>query len=440
MNVFYLARHPTPDDSKAVEIASGPAETARDRESTSSLETLASSIEAHREASSVVMMSSEAPVSAPVTTAPAKQTDGDLTEMQSPRPLRGGTHISGDQDIGQPSLFELDATVASKTVSANGNLKAYQPGSASQRPHVTTRVFRDGRVNGPLSQRTTVVPPLRFRSTTPTTVLHHPNTPDANKRRSPSEGSEGDPFWSDPKTSATTIGTPSPSITRLRSSQLEGSPGLLGLHDTQQEILSLLNKLQSAHIAHTNKEVEAALERCQSDLRARSKDKTIGSAEGNILDREAARIARVGGTPTKPARETTEDAALLRSIRRELTRLVEDARDAMDAAAQAKSQAAASSSATRETKGYIPYRVDDDGRVAALNSENLELRSEVQGLKKQVEQLRAEKEQAYKEGEQARKEKSDLFSKVDRLTDEVKAYRRDTPWEKDWNVGDRKSG
>lgn len=212
----------------------------------------------------------------------------------------------------------------------------------------------------------------------------------------------------------------------------------MDLHDTQGEVLSILKKLENAHRVHTANEVEAALERCQVDLRVRSKDKAIGTAEGNILDREAARIGRVGGTPTKTGRET-EDAVLLRSLRRELIRLVEDARAAIDAADQAKSQAA-SSSGPRETRGYIPYRVGDDSRVAALNSENLELRSEIRELKKQVDQLQAEKEQACKEGELARKEQSDLFSKVDRLTEEVKGYRRDAPWGKDWNAGSRKSG
>lgn len=461
MDDIFLARHPTPEDyNKAVNMNSGSVETARDRESTRSLTTSASTIDAHKEGSPVVAMSSETPPSAPVMASRTEQTDGDLTGLQSPRPLRAAPHISGSQHMGQLSplpvssprlsTYELEATVVSKTTASNGISKAYQPGSASQRTSVTSQGYRDGRGYGPSNCFRTVPGPLKIGSTTPATAIHHSNTSKANTPRRTSEGSESDPFLGTgrpmvsfpsspgPMTSGTTIETPSPSIARLRSSQLEGTSGLLDLHDTQGEILLLLKKLENAHRTHTNNEVEAALERCQVDLRARSKDKAIGTAEGNILDREAARIGRVGGTPTKPSRET-EDAALLRSLRRELIKLVEDARAAIDAADQAKSQAA-SSSGSQETKGYIPYRVGEDSPLAALNSENLELRSEIRELKNQVDRLQAEKELACKEGELARKEKSDLFSKVDRLTEEVKGYRRETPWRKDWNTGSSRIG
>jgi len=388
--------------------------------------------------------SSDTPVSAPVTTPPTEPTDENLMKLQFPRPLRFGTYINDIEHISHERpltvvrphnrAYELEATTPFKTV-ANGGFTAYQPGRASQRSSEKSCDLRKRQDDGTPSRLTARPKPVEDVGNTPATAIHHSKALDTTKKgRSTDKKNGSDPFLGTGKPlelfrssngaarRATTTELPSPSLTRLRSSQLGGTPGFLTLHDVHEEVLSLLDMLRAAHRDHTAKEVDAALQRCQEDLMARSKDKTIGTAEANILDREAARIGRARGETARRA-PNTEDAAFQESLRLALARLIGDARAALDAAAQEKSQAA---SASREGKEYIPHLFEDDSRMTALNNEN-------RTLKDQVDRFQADT--------------SDLQKKLDGLTKELKAYRRDLPnpmewgpWGKEWNTDSKRGG
>lgn len=463
MDDISLATHPTPEDcNKAVKMDSGSAETARDRESAQSLATPASSIEVHWDGSPAMTMSSGTPVSAPLPTPPSEQTDVKNTKMHSPGPLRLGTYISGNEHISYQSplsvinphtrLHELDATIQSNTV-ANGDFSAYHPGSYVQRSFEKSCDPRKGPGDGTPSRSTAYSKPVKDVGTTPATAIHHPKASEATKKKGKSvdEESGSDPFLGTGKsveifpsiniatTRATAADLASPSPARLQGSQLGEVPGLLNLHDAHEEVLLLLNKLKTNHRTHTKNEVDAALKRCQDDLRARSKDKTIGMAEANILDREAARIGRARGEATNQApiadkSNSGEDAAFQNSLRLALTRLLRDARAALDAVAQTKSQSA---SPSRATKAYIPYRVEDGSRVTVLKNEN-------QTLKDQMEHIQAETSDMQKK---LRAEILDLQKKHDGFTTQLNAHRRDmsyptesSPWGKEWNGDSRRGG
>lgn len=241
---------------------------------------------------------------------------------------------------------------------------------------------------------------------------------------------------------------PSPTPVRPRANQPGGTPGLLSLHDVHDEVISILNTLKTTHRDQTKNAVDAALKKCQEDLKARSQDKNIGTAESNILDREATRIGRARDELSKQTPETNgasslgEDAAFEKRLRLELTRLMEDASAAIEAASQAKSRAeieAASqtksqaASASRGRGGHTPHRTVNDYRLISLSSENRTLIG-------QVKQLQAEKAQALRE-------KSDLQRRLDELQDEVKPRRQDQPfeaklgpWGKDWNPDSKRGG
>lgn len=335
----------------------------------------------------------------------------------------------------QTRSYELDSTLPSRNVT-NSSFTAYRPGGTQgsfDRPHDP----RQGQADS-LPSRSTARPKLtKDVEATPATAIHHSKASGATKkkRRSTNKETEGDPFLGTGKPMkrssiiiATTRKTeipPSPSPARLRSSQRGGAPGLLNLHDAHDEVLSLLDKLKTTHRNQTMNEVDAALEGCQEDLKARARDKNTGTAESNILDREAAKIGRARDEASKQAPEADgaaslgEDAAFEESLRLALVRLMEDARAALEAVAQAKSQAA---SASRATGGYTPYRAGEDFRLMSLNG--------------QVRRLRAEKEKALREN-----------SDLQRRLDELQASRRDEPsgpklgpWGKDWNIDSRRGG
>ncbi|KAK7727311.1 hypothetical protein SLS63_007130 [Diaporthe eres] len=343
----------------------------------------------------------------------------------------------------QTRSYELDFTLPSGNV-ANSSFTAYRPGGTSQGSFDRPRDPRKGQADS-LPSRSTARPKLaKDVEATPATAIHHSKASCATKkkRRSTNKETEGDPFLGTGKpmrrssiniaTTRTTEIPPSPSPARLRSSQLGGTPGLLSLHDAHDEVLSLLNTLKTAHRNQTMNEVDAALEECQEDLKARAKDKNTGTAESNILEREAARIGRARDEASRQAPEADgatclgEDAAFEENLRLALTRLIEDARAALESAAQAKSQAASASAAPG---GYIPYRAGEVFRLNALNFEN-------QHLNGRVRRLQAEKEQALRKN-------SDLQKRLD----ELQASRRDEPfgpklgpWGKDWNIDSRRGG
>lgn len=343
----------------------------------------------------------------------------------------------------QTRSYELDFTLPSRNV-ANSNFTGTPQGSFD-RPHDPRKGQADS-----LPSRSTARPKLaKDVEATPATAIHHSKSSNTTmkKRRSTNKDPADDPFLGTGKpmrrssvhiaSKMATENLASPSPARPRNSQLGGTPGLLSLHDDHDEVLSLLNTLKTTQRNQTKSEVDAALRRCQEDLKARAKDKNTGTAESNILDREAAKIGRARDEASSQAPEADDGAASLgenaefeESLRLALTRLIEDARAAIEAVAQAKSQAA---SASRATGGYIPYRAGEDFRLTSLNFEN-------RTLSQQVKRLQAEKEQALREN-------LDLQRRVDELLDEVKARRRDQafeaklgPWGKDWNIDSRRGG
>lgn len=378
--------------------------------------------------------------------------DTSPTPMSPDKPLSAGSRINSDyRDIDQQdsemffksqrSSYELEANVSAKGL-ANLKTTAYPRDPAFEEFRDGPYAVPEGAAGGVLSLPRVRSRPVRDVGATPATAIHHPMALDVtkNKRRSIDKATRDDPFLGTGRPlrrssiSSTTMRTPddlpSPSPSRLRSSQLGHSPGLLSLHDAHDEVLSILDTLKTTHRNQTKKEIDAALMRCQEDLKARAKDKNTGTAESNILDREAARISRARDEAYKQAPEaggTTssgEEAEYEDTLRLALTKLMEDARSALDAVAQAKSQAA---SASRARSGYTPYRAGEDYQLTALNFENRTLRDKVK-------RLEAEKEQA-------EKEKSDQQSRLDGLLAEVKARRREQPlgasfgpWGKEWNV------
>lgn len=400
-------------------------------------------------------MSSDTPVSALLPTPPDEQTHVKNTKMHVPGPLRLGTYTSGNEHTNYPSplsvirpptrSFELDATVQSKTV-ANVDFSAYHPGSYLQRSFEKSCDPRKGPGDGTPSRSTACPKPVKDVGTTPATAIHHPKAEATKKKdESTDEESGSDPFLGTGRpvelfpsinsatTRATTTDLASPSPARLHGSQLGEVPGLLNLHDAHEEVLLLLNKLKTKHRTHTKNEVDAALTRCQDDLRARSRDKTIGIAEANILDREATRIGRARGEATNKS-STGEDAAFQDSLRLALTRLLQDARAALDAVAQMKSQSA---SPSRATNAYIPYRVEDKSRMTVLENENRMLKDQMKHMQAETSDLQRK----------LRGEISDLQKKHEGFTTELNAHRRDMsyptesgPWGREWNGDSRRGG
>lgn len=289
--------------------------------------------------------------------------------------------------------------------------------------------------------------------TTPATVIRRRKDSEATETESSSNDmeSDSDPFLGSGRrmsrffsinsatTTTTTSDPQSPSLGRLSSSQLGGSPGLLNLHDAQDEVISLLDELKTAQRKQIKNEVDAALRSCQDDMKARSKDKTIGTAEANILDREAARMGRARDEATKHvpdsnerARCPMEDAGFEESLRLALAKLIEDARAALEAVAQFKSQPASASLATRP---YKPYP-GADHRLVAMTQENRTLNGQMARL--------------ITEQQQARRENLDLKRRL-KASETLRTSKCDSdqdgpvvtklpPWGKDWNLDSRRGG
>lgn len=364
----------------------------------------------------------------------------------------------------QTTSYEVEATVPSKTT-VNSGFTANQPHGAPRGLFDRSRDLCKEQAGKFPSH--SVARPNKNVGETPATAIHHSKATDAIKknRRSTDKETGGDPFLGTGKSmrrssiSSVTMrpmnNPPSPSPARIRSSQLGGTLGLLSLHDAHDEVVSLLDKLKTKHRNQTKNDVDAALRRCQDDLKARAKDKNTGTSESNILDREAVRIGRVRDEANRQTPKahgaaspsTGEHAEFEESLRLALTGLVEDSRAALEAVAQAKNQAA---SASRATSGYVPYRAGEDFRLTALNLENRTLEEQTKSLRAEIEQLRrlqAEIEHAHKENENLQRRNSDLQKRLDRQLDELKAYRRDDPfedklgpWGKDWNIDSRRGG
>lgn len=410
-------------------------ETVRDGQSTRPVTPSAPSVDARWDSSPPITVSPDRPLSAFL--------------------ARPGSGYFGGQDPDYVPLnfgpqtrpYELEATVPSKNI-ANSEFTAFQPGGPFQGSYDGSHALGKGQA-GSIRRLSTARPkPAKDVEAAPATAIHHSKMSAAviKNRRSTDEGIGGDPTLGTGEplrrssisnsTPRTTDDLSSPSPTRLRSSQIGGTPGLLNLLEAHDEVLSLLETLKITHRSQMKNEVDAALTRCQEDLKTRAKDKNTGTAESNILDREAARIGRArddagskdpeAGGATSPG----EAAESEESLRLALTRLIEDARAALEAVAQAKSQAA---SASRGIRGYIPYRVGEDFRLTSLNFEN-------QTLNGQVKRLQAEKKQVQREN-------SDLQRRLDELLGELKAHRRDAPfetdlgpWGKEWNTDSRRGG
>lgn len=423
--------HTTPEDyTRVVKMDSRPFETAPDEQPTQPVTPSAPSVDALWETSPSITVSPDRPLGAGSRIISEYRDVYQHDSMSSFRP--------------ETRSYELEANVPS--IDLANHLAARPTGRVSQghrdRPHAVDKGLAGG-----IPSLSAVRPmPPRDVGATPATAIHCPMALGVtkNKRRSTDKQIGDDPFLGTGRLmrrssiSSTTMRTPdntlSPSPSRLRSSQLGNSPGLLSLHDVHDEVLSILDTLKTTHRNQTKKEVDAALMRCQEDLKGRAKDKNTGTAESNILDREAARISRARDEAYKQVAEAGgasspgEGAVYQENLRLALTRLMDDARAALDAVAQAKSQAA---SASRATNRYIPYRVGEDFQLTALNFENRTLREKVK-------RLEAEKEQA-------EKEKSDLQSRLDELMAEVKARRREQPlgasfgpWGKEWNMDSRR--
>lgn len=456
-------RHRTLEEYNiTVNMDSRCVETTREGDTRGPFTPTAPSTSAHWDGSPAMTMSSDTPLSALAD--PAEETDGNFTEMLSPSPIRvrTGAYISNhdhcnpkQQDRRSIAFFksrtgsyELKATVPSKTI-ASWEFTAYQPGDDSQGSFDKSRDLRQRQADSIPSLSTARPKPVKDMEATPVTAIQHSQASDTIKknRRSADKESESDPFLGTGKpmkrfsninnasTRTTPTDLPSHSPARLRSSQLGGTPGLLSLHDAQDEVTSLLETLKATQEIQMKNEVDAALRRCQEDLKTRSKDKMIGTAEANILDREAARIGRARDEASKRGPEaeeissTVEGEVFEERLRLALTRLLEDARAALEAVAQARSQAA---SASRAASGYVPYRAVEDYRLMALNLKNRTVRE-------QVERVQTEQEQVRREG-----------SDLQRRPEEPKARGRDEPyepggeklgpWGKDWNVDSRKGG
>lgn len=429
-------RHTTPEDhNRAVKMDSRFTETARDGESTRPVTPSASSVDERRDSSPLITVSPGRPfsVDSRIHSDYGEFEQRDLESLPVFRP--------------QARPYELEATVPSKNI-ANSEFTAFQSGGPIQGSYDRSRTLGNGQAGSIRRLSTARQKPPNDAEATPATAIHHSRVSVAitNNRRRTDEGIGGDPFLGtgEPlRRSSINIATPravdnlpSPSPMRLQSSQLGDTQGLLNLHDVHDEVLSLLDTLKITHKNQRKSEVDAALRRCQEDLKARAKDKNTGTAESNILDREAAKIGRVRDDASRKSTEAGgaaspgEAAAFEESLRLALTRLIEDARAALEAVAQAKSQAA---SASRGIRGYIPYRVGEDFRLTALNFE-------IRTLSDQVERLQAEKEQV-------QREKLDLHRRLDELLGELKAHRRDKPfetnlgpWGKEWNMDSRRSG
>lgn len=452
-------RHPALEEyNRAVRMDSRYVEMTGVGEPTQPLTPTSSSTHPQWDNSPAMTMSSDTPLSASMT--PVEQADGSFTEMQSPSPVRDSTgtytsnggHCSSKQYIRRslPILgqfpYELEATVSSKTI-ANREFTAYQPGSASQGSFDKCYDLRKRQADSIPSLSTARPKPVKNMEATPATAIHHSKTSDTinKKRRSADKESGSDPFLGTGKpvkrlltidsarrrTIPTELSSPSPA--RLRGTQLGGTPGLLSLHDVHDEVNSLLDTLKITQRIQMKNEVDVALSRCQEDLKTRSKDKTMGTAEANILDREAARIGRARDEASKRAQEadavlgTEEDPDLEENLRLALTRLIEDARAAIDSVAQAKSQAA---SASRAKGGYVPYRAAEDFRLAALHLENRKLRE-------QMKRIQAEQEQVHRESSDLQRRLEEL-----KLRDEPcePIETKLGPWGKDWNLESKKGG
>ncbi|KAI3401984.1 hypothetical protein diail_3958 [Diaporthe ilicicola] len=288
---------------------------------------------------------------------------------------------------------------------------------------------------------------------TPATAIRHPKDSEETKkkRRSTEDESDSDPFLGagrpmncfpriiNAATKTADQPSTSPSPARLRNSQLGSSPGFLNLHDAHDEVLSLIDELKTKQRKQTKHEVDAALMMCQEDLKGRSKDKTVGTAEANILEREAARIGRARDEASKQAPEAEgtsspgEDAVFEGSLRLALTRLIGDARAALEAGAQGKSQAGTSTSGA--TRRYTPYP-GADYRLVATTHEN-------RALREQIERLNTEQEQARKENMDLKRKLEELeaqqVSDYDDGQDEPMVAKLG-PWGKGWNIDGRRGG
>lgn len=399
-------------------------------------------------------------LSAPVATTPATHTEGSHPEKRSPTSARA-SYLSycSDNDRGSSkqqgrrsipvfrphSCYNRPEGPVPPKIMANWYFNAHQPGVDTQscldKSPDLGKVQADGLASRSTARRK---PSEENMEATPATAIHRSKDADTItiQRRSTDKDNGVDPFLGTGRpmrrssVNSVTMRMPdnlhSPSPTPLRSSQLGGTPGLLDLHDAHSEVLSLLDGLKATHREQTKSEVDAALKRCQEDLKARSKDKNIGTSESNILDREAARIGRArdeagrqtpeaDGAPSAPADAVSED-----SLRLALKRLLEDARAALEAGTRAESQAAA---ALRANGGYIPYRAGEDFHLAALSLKHRTLVEEMESLQA--------------ENEQVRRENSDLQGKLD----ELMGRGRDEPlpaklgpWGKEWNIDSRRGG
>lgn len=426
-------QYPTPEDyNRAVRMDPRLFEMARDGEPTRPVTPTAPSVDAGWDTSPPITMS---PDTLPSVGSRVNSDYCDVDQQEAESSFKPQTRS-----------YQVEANVPSINL-ANMKLNACPPGRAFQNFHDKPHAVDKGPAGGIPSFATVRPKPVRDVGATPATAIHYSMALEVtkNKRRSVDKEARDDPFLGTGRpmrrssiSSTTTMRTPdnlpSPSPSRMRSSQLGDSPGLLSLHNVHDEVLSLLDNLKATHRNQTKKEIDDALLRCQEDLKARAKDKNTGTAESNILDREAARISRARYEANKQAAEAGgatspgEKAAFEENLRLALTRLMEDARAALDAVAQAKSQAA---SASRATNRYIPYRVGEDFRLTALNFEN-------RTLSEKVKRLKAEKEQAEKEN-------SDLQRRVDELLAEVQARRREQPlgasfgpWGKEWNIDSKR--
>lgn len=444
-------RHPTPEDyNAAIKMDSEYAETSRNQAPPLS-PTLAANLVGHHPDAALRELTTDytTPGASTEKMITLVNTDGSYTAMHSTPPMRDDNLMSEDdycnfehqgsrsarntRSVSEP--YELEA-VPSKIVGEG--IKAFSDDFLG-RSHNRGKE-RDGRI----SRHSTARPiSVKGMGSGPATAIRHPKASEATseKRHRPDKGSNSDPFLGTGRsmntflsltsntTSTSTPGPLSPSPLLLRSNQLGGTPGLLNLHDAHEEVVSLLNTLKTMQRKQTKNEVDAALRKCQEDLKGRSKDKTIGTAEANILDREAARIGRARDEASKQTPETDMasspggDAVFEVNLRLALTKLIEDARAALEAMVQEKDKTA---SASRSTARYHAYSGAEYYRLKAID---LEKRT----LEDQVERLSAEQEQV-------RKENSDL----NRTLEQLKAHRQDEPmdtlgpWGKEWSCDSRR--
>jgi hypothetical protein len=448
MSIFSQDIIPPEDYNKTANMDPGSAARARDHEAPRSPATPASSIDVHWDGSPAMTRSSNTPVSAPVTTPSTEPTNEKPARIQFPSPLRLDTHIKGNEHNSyrtpptltrhHPGAYELEVTTPS-TIIANGGYTPYRPGRTSQHFSEESSDLRKSQAGGTPSWPTAHTRNFRDLGITPATAIHYSEASDTTKKgHGINEKDDSDPFLGTEKpmegflsgysvaSRALMIDLPSPSLSRLRSSQLGDKAGPLTVHDAHKDVLSLLDKLKAADSARTRDKVNAALTKCQEDLRARSKDKTVGTAEANILDREAAKIGRMHYEAARQALSNVgspsdgEYEALQGSLRLALARLVTAAHAMLNSDAQTKRQAASASKET--TRDSAAGRVGSGSRVTALDNEN-------RVLKAQVDRFQSET--------------SDLQKKLEVLDREVKAYRREVAygcWEKDGAVDSKRGG